>query len=67
MPPGADSATRQRNLLSDTDSATRRRILLPDARNTKELYPKWDSACACSECISNSTGRRKYLPNTSDA
>ena len=54
-------------LLPDAESPTRRRIILPDARNRGESYPRWDSAPACNECTSNSTGRRNYLPNTSDA
>ena len=54
-------------LLPDAESPTRRRIFLPDARDTEELYPRWDSAPESSECTSNSTGRKNYLPNTSDA
>ena len=54
-------------LLLDAESPTRCTILLPDARDTAKPCPRWDSALACSECTSNSTGRRNYLPNTSDA
>ena len=55
------------NLLPDAESPTRHRILLPDARDTEELYPRWGSAPTCNKCTSNSTGRRNYLPYTSDA